>query len=62
MGQHLVLRNIATLKNAYNIKSIEIPSELYFLNNLIHQYFPNLDITVMKTKQVFQKPINYNLH
>ncbi len=61
MGQHLVLRNIATLDNVYNIKSIEIPSEICFLNKLIRQYFPNIDITVIKTKQVFQKPINHNL-
>ncbi len=61
MGQHLVLRNIATLNNVYNIKSIEIPSELYFLNNLIRHYLPNIDITVIKTKQVFQKPVYHNL-
>ena len=61
MGQHLVLRNIATLDNVYNIKSIEIPSEFQFLNNLIRQYFPNIDITVMNTKQVSQKQINHNL-
>lgn len=61
MGQHLVLRNIATLDNVYNIKSIEIPSEIYFLNNIIRQYFPNINITVIKTKPVFQKPINHNL-
>ncbi len=62
MGRHLVLRNIATLNNVFNIQSIEIPPELYFLNNLIQQHFPNIDITFMKTKQVFKKPKSHNLH
>ena len=62
MGQHLVLRNITTLNNVYNIKTIEIPQEIYFLKNLIQQYFPNIDITVIKNRQGFQKPINNNLY
>jgi len=62
MGQYLVLRNIAVLNTVYNIKSIEIPSELYLLNNLIHEYFPAITITITKTKEVFQKSSNHNSH
>ena len=59
MGQHLILRNIAILKAVYNIKSIEIPKDLYLLNNLFHEYFPSIDITITKTKRVFQKSANH---
>ncbi|TVP39720.1 hypothetical protein NARC_130059 [Candidatus Nitrosocosmicus arcticus] len=59
MGQHLALRNIAVLNTVYNIKSIEIPSELYLLNNLIHEYFPAITITITKTREVFQKSSNH---
>lgn len=62
MGQHLILRNIAILNTVYDIKTIEIPSELYLLNNLIHQYFPSINITVTKIQHSFQKAINRNSH
>lgn len=60
MGQHLILRNIETLNTVYDIKSIEIPSEQYFLNDLIHQHFPSINVTVVKTEDAVQKTINPN--
>jgi UDP-3-O-[3-hydroxymyristoyl] glucosamine N-acyltransferase len=35
--------------------SIEIPSEQYFLNDLIHQYFPSINVTHAKTKHAVQE-------
>lgn len=62
MGRHLIMRNIAKLNTVYDIKSIEIPADLYILNNLIHQYFPSIDVTLTKTKDTFQETINHNSH
>ena len=62
MGRHLIMRNIAKLNTVYDIKSIEIPADLDILNNLIHQYFPSIDVTLTKTKDTFQETINHNSH
>ena len=62
MGQHLILRNIAILNTVYNIKSIEIPSGLYIPNDLVHEYFPTIDLRIMKTREIFQKPKDYHSH
>lgn len=60
MGQHLILRNISLLTTVNDIKSIEIPTGLYFLNDLIQRHFPSIDITNRKSKHVFQGKINRN--
>ncbi|MBA2268146.1 MAG: hypothetical protein H0W19_07405 [Nitrosopumilus sp.] len=62
MGRHLIMRNIATLNTVYDIKSIEIPADLYLLNNLIHQHFPSIDVTLTQTIDTFQETINHNSH
>lgn len=50
MGQQLALRNIKALNAILEIKSIEIPFNLYQLKNLIHEYFPSIEVTVTKTR------------
>jgi UDP-N-acetylglucosamine diphosphorylase / glucose-1-phosphate thymidylyltransferase / UDP-N-acetylgalactosamine diphosphorylase / glucosamine-1-phosphate N-acetyltransferase / galactosamine-1-phosphate N-acetyltransferase len=50
-----MLRNIERLNSVYDIMSIEIPSEQYFLNDLIHQYFPSINVTHAKTKHAIQE-------
>ena len=62
MGQHLALRNINTLNTIYKIKSIEIPTDLYFLKNLIHEYFPSIEVTVRKGRVITQKLIDGKSH
>lgn len=62
MGRHLIMRNIVALNTVYDIKSIEIPADLYLLNNLIHQHFPSIDVTLTKTIDTFQETINHNSH
>ena len=57
MGQQLALRNIKALNAILEIKSIEIPFNLYQLKNLIHEYFPSIEVTVTKTRAVIQKTI-----
>jgi NDP-sugar pyrophosphorylase family protein len=62
MGQQLTSRNISLLNNIYDIKSVEIPTELYFLNDMIKQRFPSINITYTKSKHVFQSKINRRLN
>ena len=62
MGQNLILRNIAILNTVHNIKSIEIPSELYIPNDLVHKYFPTIDLRIMNTREIFQKSVDHHSH
>lgn len=62
MGQHLTLRNINKLNTIHKIKSIEIPSDLYFLKNLIHEYFPSIEVTVRKARVITQKSMDDKSH
>jgi acetyltransferase-like isoleucine patch superfamily enzyme len=55
MGQHIVARNIATLKANYKIRSIEIPHDLYPLKNIILEQFPSIDVLVTRTRSTLQR-------
>ena len=61
-GQHLALRSMNTLNTIYKIKSIEIPSEFYFRKNLVHEYFPSIEVTVRKARGITQKLIDDKSH
>ena len=62
MGQHLILRNISLLNTVYTIESIEIPTELHSLNDLIRQHFPLMNISSKKTKYVLQSKIDQSIN
>jgi len=55
MGQHIVARNIVTLKANYKITSIEIPHELYPLKDIILEQFPSIDVLVTRTSPQLQR-------
>lgn len=58
MGQYSILRNIAIVDTIYDIKSIEIPIELNFLRDLIHENFPQINITNTKSMgNIFQETV-----
>ena len=62
MGQQLVLRNISLLNTVYEIKSVEIPTELCLLNEMIKQHFTSINVTYTKSKHVFRSKINHSLN
>ncbi len=62
MGQQLTSRNISLLKTIYDIKAVEIPTELYLLNDMIKQHFPSININYKESKRVFQSKINRRLN
>ena len=53
MGQQFILRNISLLTTVYDIRSVEIPRNLYSLKDAIRQYLPSINVTYEKSKRVF---------
>ena len=62
MGQQLILRNISLLNTVYDIKSVEIPTELFLLNDMIKRHFAPINITYTKSKHVFRSKTNRSLN